>query len=90
MSTNNMCSLPPEIMVNKDFLKEVLSEQKALMPLAEVKFINVPLYDELSLKNLSPQFAGVPEFCRYFPTSLPRGRQMDRSYCKFAFVTDSV
>ena len=73
-----MCTVqlyvPPEIMVNKDFLKDVLAERKSLMPLAQVKFINVPLYNELSLKNLGPMMGGEPEFMRYFPDQLPAGR----------------
>ncbi len=46
--------LPPEYMLNKDFLKAVLTEQKALLPLHEVKRINVPLYDELSVVKIWP------------------------------------
>ena len=41
-------------MLNKDFLKEVFAEQKGLLRLDEVKRINVPLYDELSVKKLWP------------------------------------
>ena len=67
-------------MVNKDFLKEVLAERKALLPLSQMKFIHVPLYNELSLKNLGPMMASEPEFMRYFPDTLPAGRQMDRQY----------
>ena len=35
--------------MNKDFLKEVLSEKKKLLELNSVKRINVPKYDELSV-----------------------------------------
>ena len=65
-------------MINKDFLKEVLTERKSLMPLSQVKFINVPLYNELSIKNLGPMMAAEADFMRYFPDTLPAGRQMDR------------
>ena len=67
-------------MINKDFLKEVLAERKALLPLSQMKFIHVPLYNELSLKNLGPMMASEPEFMRYFPDTLPAGRHMDRQY----------
>ena len=40
--------------MNKDFLKQVLSGQKKLMGLNEVKRVNVPMYDELSVVNLWP------------------------------------
>ena len=41
-------------MINKDFLKEVLTEEKSLLKLDEVKRVNVPLYDELSVVSLWP------------------------------------
>ena len=41
-------------MINKDFLKEVFTEEKKLLPLKEVKWINVPLFDELSVINIWP------------------------------------
>jgi hypothetical protein len=44
-------------MVNKNFLKQVLGDQKKLLPIAECRFINVPKFDELSVKNLFPRFA---------------------------------
>jgi len=46
--------LPPEYMMNKDFLKEVLTENKSLLRLDEVSRINVPLYDELSVVAIWP------------------------------------
>ena len=41
-------------MLNKDFLKEVFVEDKELLRIDRVKFIIVPLYDELSVINLWP------------------------------------
>ena len=41
-------------MINKDFLKDVLTEEKSLLKLEEVKRVNVPLYDELSVVSLWP------------------------------------
>ena len=46
--------LPPEYMINKDFLKEVFLEEKALLKLNEVNRVSVPLYDELAVINLWP------------------------------------
>ena len=40
--------------MNKDFLKEVLTGEKRLLALNEVKYVNVPLYDELSVVALWP------------------------------------
>jgi len=39
---------------NKDFLKEVFAGTKALMELNQVKRVNMPMYDELSVKELWP------------------------------------
>ena len=54
----SLCSvqlyLPPEYMINKDFLKEVFLEEKALLKLNEVNRVSVPLYDELAVINLWP------------------------------------
>jgi len=41
-------------MVNKDFLKQILCEEKMLLPLKDLVAVNVPIYDELSVKNLWP------------------------------------
>ena len=37
----------------------------------EVVFIEVPHYDELSVKALWPQFAEDPEITKYFPDVFP-------------------
>ena len=67
-------------MINKDFLKQVLTEEKELIPIADVKFINVPMYDELSVKRLWPDMQNSPDFMRFFPDNLPKGRLPDRDY----------
>ena len=41
-------------MMNKDFLRAVLADKKKLLKLSDVKMINVPKYEELSVKNLLP------------------------------------
>ena len=58
-------------MVNKDFLKEVLVGKKMLLKKAEVAPIEVPQYDELSVKKLWPEFKKDAEFMQYFPSSYP-------------------
>ena len=37
-------------------------------------FIEVPQYDELSVKNLWPQFADDEEVTKYFPDSFRTGK----------------
>ena len=42
----------PYKQVTKDFLKDVLQGKKKLLKMAEVDFINVPLFEEISVKRL--------------------------------------
>ena len=49
--------VPPDGMITKDFLKLVLSGNKRLLELNEVKRVNVPVYDELSVRNLWPEMS---------------------------------
>ena len=67
-------------MMNKDFLKEVLAEDKALLRLEQVSRINVPLYDELSVGNIWPMMKNDEKFMLYFPTKMAKGRVPDREY----------
>ena len=46
--------MPPYNMVNTDFLKSVLAEEKDLLEMSELKPINVASYDEVSVKVLFP------------------------------------
>ena len=72
--------LPDDSVVNKDFLKDVLSGKKQLMKKADVQRIAVPHYDELSVKNLWPQFSKDKEFTQYFPDKYPVGKGPPRQY----------
>ena len=72
--------VPPEYMINKDFLKEVLAEEKDLLELKDVSWINVPLFDELSVINIWPMTKEDEQIKRYFPEKLPKGRVPDREY----------
>ena len=72
--------LPPEYMMNKDFLKEVFREEKHLLKLNEVKRVNVPLYDELSVLTFWPMVYKDQNLMRIFPSKLPKGRVPDREY----------
>ena len=67
-------------MLNKDFLKAVLMDKKSLLRLDQVKYVNVPFYDELSVVKIWPMVQKDPEIMKYFPAKLPKGRVPDRSY----------
>ena len=72
--------LPPEYMLNKDFLKEILINEKKLLRLSEVRRICVPLYDELAVINLWPMMKSDEQFMKHFPTKMAKGRVPDREY----------
>ena len=67
-------------MLNKDFLRQVFVEEKSLLPLADVKWIEVPKYQELSVVNIFPRFKKDAEVMSYIPDRLPKGRLPDRVY----------
>ena len=72
--------VPPVLMVNKDFIRQVLSDEKELMEVDAVKKVNMPRYDELSVKSFWPLIQGNQRAMRFFPDSLPKGRQPDHEY----------
>ena len=59
--------LPPDTMLNKDFLRMILLEEKKLLTLADKREVNVPRYDELSVNILYPKFKDDANFMAYFP-----------------------
>ena len=67
-------------MFNKDFFKAVLADQKRLLKLSELRTVNVPKFDELSVKNIFPLIRQDAEVMLYFPDSYPKGREPDRTY----------
>ena len=67
-------------MVNKDFLKAVLCGEKRLAKLNEVKFVNTPHFDEISVSRMWPNMSQDAEFMKFMPCRLPKGRNVDRAY----------
>ena len=72
--------VPPEKYINKDFLKQVLAEEKQLLSNNDVKAVNVPLYDELSVKKFYPMVLGEKEVMKYLPDPTPDMRLPDRKF----------
>ena len=58
----------------------MLSGEKKLMPLSEVKLVTVPAYDELSVKNLYSHMTNIAEFMQYMPDKVPKQRTVSRCY----------
>ena len=67
-------------MLNKDFLRQILTEDKKLLALSEVRWTEVPKLAELSVSNLFNTFKQDVKFMAYIPDRLPKGRLPDRSY----------
>ena len=61
-------------MFTKDYAKEIFAENKQLIKKKDVLFIDVPKYDELSVKGLYEKFISLPLMSKYFPSSYPKGR----------------
>jgi hypothetical protein len=72
--------VPPAKMINKDFIKMVLTEEKALLPLDKVKWVSMPHYDELAVKKFLPMFLKDVEFRKYMPEPGTDGRQPERAF----------
>ena len=67
-------------MVNRDFLKAVLADKKKLMALKDVKWVQVPKFEELSVDNIMNLMKDDEAFKSYFPDKLPKGRNPGREY----------
>ena len=72
--------LPDETVVNKDFLKQIIQGEKHLFKKHEVKYVQVPQYEELSVKNIYPLMAKDAVFMSYFPDKFAKGKGPPRSY----------
>ena len=59
--------LPMEKKITKDFFKEVFAGRKHLIPLNQLRPIEVPKYDELSVVNLIGEVMKQKELAKFFP-----------------------
>ena len=58
----------------------MLTEEKEFLKLEELRQVNIPKYDECSVKNIYPRIWQNPTMMRYFPDRLPQGKLPDREY----------
>ena len=72
--------VPPEKMLNRDFMKQLLVEDKKLLELQQVIHANVPRYDELSVKKFWPLMQKDAVFMQYMPNATAEGRLPEREY----------
>ena len=67
-------------MMTKDFVRQILAEEKDLIKMAGLRQINIPKFDELSVKNIRPRYMEEVEVMRFLPSRLPKGKYPDREY----------
>ena len=72
--------VPPEKMLNKDFMRQLLGEEKKLLELRKVIHVSVPRFDELSVKKFWPLMQPDKAFMLHFPDPTPDGRIPEREY----------
>ena len=80
--------VPPDYMLNRDFLKQVLAGQKRLMPLKDMKTVTVPKFEELAVDKIYPLVKVDDNVNSYFPDRLPKNRSIARDY--FWTILNSV
>ena len=51
-----------------------------MMPLDKIKWVNVPFYDELSVKKFWPMLSEDSDFAKYFPDPSKDQRQPERAF----------
>ena len=66
--------------MNKDFLKQILEGKKQLLKKAEVRTVQVPHYDELSVRRLYPEFKKDAQMMSFFPDKYASGKGPPRDY----------
>ena len=59
--------MPPIKKVNKDFLKQVFAGKKQLVLRNQIRPIEVPHYDELSVEALVKDVMTRPDLGKFFP-----------------------
>ena len=72
--------MPPANQVNKDFLKQVFCEEKKLMKKNQAVPIEVPAYEELSVKRMWPMLKKDRDFAMYFPDHFSGDKGPSRDY----------
>ena len=66
--------------MTKDFLKDVLQGKRKLLKMNEVRFINVPAFNEIAVKYLYDDVVQQNEMMVYFPKKFPKKTQCDKAY----------
>ena len=57
-----------------------MTEEKSFLKRSDLKTIDVPLYDELSVKQLLPKVESNSNLMKFMPDKLPKGKTINREY----------
>ena len=66
--------------VTKDYLRDILKGVKILLKINKINFCTIPAYDEIGVKALYPKVIKLPGMSKFFPNSLPKGKQCCKQY----------
>jgi hypothetical protein len=72
--------MPPVRKVNKDFLKQVFAGKKQLIPRIQLRPIEVPHYDELSVDALIKDVMTIPDLGKFFLEQKTPANRPDREF----------
>ena len=72
--------MPPRKKVTKDFLKEVFSGRKHLIPRVQLRLVEVLQYDELSIVSLIAIIMKEKELAKFFPEYRTKADLPDRHF----------
>ena len=67
-------------MINKDHLKYLLKDKKKFLKMQDVRFVNPPTYDEISVLRIYDKAIQLPGMIDYFPDSYSKGNQCNKEY----------
>ena len=60
--------------LTKEWIRMILSGEKRLMSLNDIKSVSVGHFSEVSVKGLYEEYSLRPEIKIYLPNELPKGR----------------
>ena len=72
--------MPPSDNIHKDFLRQVFRDEKKLFKENDVKRINVPKFEEISIKAILKMYKDDEKVQSYLPEIKAKGKQLDRKF----------
>ena len=79
--------MPPYYLINKDYLRGLLREDKNAFKLSEIKPVNVPHYHEINVAAILDKYKSDLHFKSYLPDITAKGKQQDRTFLFTVFNT---